>query len=600
MTAFLIHTKNFILGKNEKTTVDNRLFNVASFSFSLLSFIATGVKTVLDETTLFTWVSSSIVIVIYATLFYLSRFKGGNSSVLVLAFFVTTMYSLNSFYFLLGGSKGIVPISAVFCIVFLISISAKKFHGLMIGLVVLDILILHYLDYKNPTWSNEFVSEFARIFDLALFSISSILLAGFTVSYYKSSLNIEKEKLQCINEALLASEEELTQNAEELILINENLERAKSKAEESSKVKADFLSTMSHEIRNPLHAIIATSSSLMDDKHLDIQQERLDILNFSSENLLRLINDILDYNKIDAGKIEVNSVGFELKKYSNDLLKSFSIKRCNNKVKLSLDIDDEIPTFIEGDKYRIGQVLINLIDNALKFTEKGFVKLNVGIISKKENSCKVHFSVEDSGIGIQKENQGKVFGVFSQAKLSTEKNYGGTGLGLAISKEIVKLLGGNLTLESVPNEGSTFSFSLDFLIAKEYSSEREQSTGSVGLVGKKVLVVDDNEVNLQVVEMLVKKWDLQVIKCQSGREAVELANEESPDIVLMDVQMPGMNGFEATEEIKKMNPDLPIVALTACTSDEVKDKMDVCGMADVLTKPFVPEELYQVLLKYIY
>ena len=460
MSAFLNHTKEFILGKNEETTVDDRLFNVASFSFSILSFVATGVKTIFDETTLYTWISSIAVIIIYAIIFYLSRFRGGNNSKLVTSFFVTTIYSLNSFYFLLGGSKGIVPISAVFCIVFLISISSKKMHGPMIGLVVIDILILHYLDYKNPSWSNQFVSEFARILDLALFSVSSIFLAGFTVSYYKNSLNIEKEKLQCTNEILVASEEELKQKSEQLSLINESLERAKIKAEESSQVKADFLSTMSHEIRNPLHAIIATANSLMGDKHLDVQQERLEILSFSSENLLRLINDILDYNKIDAGKIEVNKAGFDLKKYSDDLIKSFSLKVKKEDVLLSLEIDENIPLKIEGDKYRLGQVLINLIDNALKFTEKGFVKLSIGVISKKGNSCKIHFSVEDSGIGVQKENQEKIFGVFSQEKISAEKNYGGTGLGLAISKEIVKLLGGDLILESEYNTGSTFLFSL--------------------------------------------------------------------------------------------------------------------------------------------
>jgi len=356
---------------------------------------------------------------------------------------------------------------------------------------------------------------------------------------------------------------------------------------------------MSHEIRNPLHAIIATANSLMGDKHLDVQQERLEILSFSSENLLRLINDILDYNKIDAGKIEVNKAGFDLKKYSDDLIKSFSLKVKKEDVLLSLEIDENIPLKIEGDKYRLGQVLINLIDNALKFTEKGFVKLSIGVISKKGNSCKIHFSVEDSGIGVQKENQEKIFGVFSQEKISAEKNYGGTGLGLAISKEIVKLLGGDLILESEYNTGSTFLFSIDFEIAEDTNDKREEKAVLEGIAGKKVLVVDDNEVNLRVVEMLVKKWEVQIIKCLTGREAVEIVNKDCPDVVLMDVQMPGMNGFEAAKEIRTSFPELSIIALTASNRENIKAELDECGMVDVLTKPFVPEQLHQILLKYI-
>lgn len=384
-------------------------------------------------------------------------------------------------------------------------------------------------------------------------------------------------------------------------------EQAKQEAIASAKAKENFLSTMSHEIRTPLNAILGVTNLLLlenlEEKHL----EHLRLLKFSGENLLSLINDILDYNKIESGKIELEQAEFNLKEVLTTLKQSLTPVINDKGLEMVFTYDKKLPERFVGDSVRIIQVINNLLSNAIKFTEDGFIKLMVTLVEKNDEHALMHFEVHDSGIGIEKANQSIIFENFEQASDDTTRKFGGTGLGLAISKKLLQLMDSHMELDSELGFGSIFSFDLTLPIDKKKNLKSKETFvqpefDNLSDLQINILVAEDNKANQIVLEKFLMKWGIKMEFVENGQLALERSKTELYDLILMDLQMPEMDGYQATKAIRKLNStyaqNLPIIALTASALLNVRKKVKELGMSDYITKPFDPEELYKKILKY--
>ncbi|MDX1638851.1 MAG: response regulator, partial [Balneolaceae bacterium] len=361
------------------------------------------------------------------------------------------------------------------------------------------------------------------------------------------------------------------------------------------------------EIRTPMNAIIGMTNLLAKDEPREDQLEQIEILDFSAKTLLALIDDILDFSKIESGKIELENADFDLHQLVHDVHESFRFSARNKDVELNCEIDEEIPQMVCGDSARLTQILNNLASNAVKFTDEGHVTLRVRCKDRNEERVLVQFQVEDSGVGIADEKQEEIFDSFTQERTDTTRVFGGTGLGLSITKKLVELQGGRITMESEKGKGSSFYVDLEFEIA-ESTPEQKSSAASTfqklsSLKGIKVLVVEDNPINQKVMRRFLSRWDMDISVANNGEECIEKVREEGFHVILMDLQMPKMDGYEATRQIRMMDEvhkrSVPIIALTAAALKEVKEQVYASGMNDYITKPFNPNELQNKLEKYI-
>ncbi len=375
---------------------------------------------------------------------------------------------------------------------------------------------------------------------------------------------------------------------------------AKEQAENSAKIKEQFLANMSHEIRTPMNGIIGMSKLLYDTPLKANQYKYLDNISTSANNLLVIINDILDFSKIEAGKLELESIEFNLP----DLLKKLEVVHKNNAKRknlyFKLDIDNKVPKYLIGDPTRLNQILINLLGNAIKFTEQGGVTLLVQVLEQRTSKSTINFIVSDTGIGIPKDKIKQIFSSFSQGSSDMTRKYGGTGLGLTISKQLAELQLGNIKAKSKINEGSTFSLRLSFPHGKgvqEISSDNLSNTKIIEPKGKcsKILLAEDNEINQLFVKTLLKK-EYDVTIADNGQVVLDIMANEDFDLILMDLHMPEKDGYETTEIIRSMKnttkKNIPIIALTAAAIKGEKDKCIEAGMNDYISKPFEPEDLF--------
>ncbi len=374
---------------------------------------------------------------------------------------------------------------------------------------------------------------------------------------------------------------------------------AKEQALQLSEAKEMFLSVMSHEIRTPLNAVLGITHLLMDNDPKSSQIEDLNILKFSGENLLNIINDILDFTKIETGNLKLELIAFRLKSLVTDIVTSLTINANKKGNALILSYDDQIPELILGDKTRLYQILMNLLGNAIKFTDNGKVTVMLKLITRHENNAEIYFEVADNGIGIPEDKLSYIFETFTQAKPDISRKYGGTGLGLAITKKLLQLYDSNIQVQSEEGEGTKFSFILKFAEAPAIPKEITIVVPPVNFTGKQILIVDDNEINVIIAKRILGKLGVGIDVAFNGEEAIEKVKQNTYNLIFMDIKMPGIDGFEATRIIRDLPENyfktIPIIALTASTLHNEFSKFKESGMNGHLLKPFKPEEIKDLL-----
>ncbi len=386
----------------------------------------------------------------------------------------------------------------------------------------------------------------------------------------------------------------------------EDLRKAKDLAEQSTKAKSEFLANMSHEIRTPMNGILGLLHLLKGTALQEGQKEYVEKTLFSANNLLRIINDILDFSKIEAGKLEIEATPFTLQHIFKEISNLYAVPIEDKGLTLELENSDSDVKVLLGDSLRLKQVLFNLISNAIKFTGQGKISLKVHMLSREAHAVSYQFSVRDTGIGLSKEHMDKLFSAFSQADSSVTRKYGGTGLGLAISKSIVEMMHGQMWVESQLGEGTTFFFTATFELSDEseltsfLEKENGQSLSAVTEGGHEhghLLLVEDNEINQLIAEELLTSVGYTLEIANNGQEALDMLAKKDFDLVLMDIQMPIMDGLTASQEIRKLPQfaHLPIVAMSAHAMTGDKEISIANGMNDHITKPIVPEVLYSTL-----
>ncbi|HEV7351213.1 response regulator [Telluribacter sp.] len=412
------------------------------------------------------------------------------------------------------------------------------------------------------------------------------MLGAYLVYPYLSRMRFEKDKKEFYLRHTLQKQ-------------NEALEKQKTIAEQATRAKSEFLSMMSHEIRTPLNGIVGVVHLMLQDgKKNDFQADLVQTLKFSADHLMAVVNDILDFNKINSNHVQLDPIPFEVRTLLKNLEKTFIPKAAEKKLDLLFKIDTDIPTQIVGDKVRLNQILNNLIHNAIKFTEKGSVKLVVKVINKDERKVRLHFMIIDTGIGIPYEQQPAIFESFTQASVATHRQYGGTGLGLAISKELLQLFGSEIQLFSEVGRGSSFTFSIDFPYLEEQPVQETlaQVEATDTFSHARVLVVDDNPINLLVATNFLKRRGIQFETAVNGLDAIEKFKATSYDLILMDLRMPEMDGFDATRTIRTLDRSIPVIALTASAFSNEKERAMASGFTAYLTKPFLPKDFYDTIL----
>lgn len=381
--------------------------------------------------------------------------------------------------------------------------------------------------------------------------------------------------------------------------------RARQKAEQADKAKADFISMMSHEIRTPLTAIMGVGYLLTATDLSPQQQKLVGVLRSSSENLLNLVNQILDFSKIEAGMVSLEEKSFDLRQQVSEIISSLRVKADEKGLVLDAYIDERVPAVLLGDPVKIGQVLTNLLSNAVKFTSQGSVTVTLQVRELLPDAVWIHFRVSDTGIGISPDRLRHVFDDFTQASYDIGLKYGGTGLGLSISKRLVELHGSELAVESELGRGTTFFFDLRLKpAAGEHRAVDED--GDLAdpplLRGLKVLIADDNEINVLVLSSLLWKWGIEPDVVRNGRQAVERVQERDYDVVLMDLRMPELDGYAATRQIRSL-PDekfkrLPVLAVSASTRMGNQHELDSAGFTEFVGKPVSPDILFAKLARY--
>lgn len=385
----------------------------------------------------------------------------------------------------------------------------------------------------------------------------------------------------------------------------ERAELEKLKAEQSEKFKQQFLANMSHEIRTPMNSVIGLTNLLMKSKMDQQQTKYLNVIKKSSENLLVIINDILDLSKIEAGKMDFEKIAFSLHDCLDTVYHTMVFKSEEKNLELKQIIDEKVPEVVIGDPVRLNQILINLAGNAIKFTEKGSVTIQIKELNRHDNISILEFSITDTGIGIAQSQLDKIFESFSQASSDTTRKFGGTGLGLTISKQLVELQNGSIYVQSQPGQGTTFSFKIPYPIG-EIADLNKPGSGIGDVLGEdlkgiRILLVEDNGFNQMVAVDTLNDLipELTVDIAENGIESLEKLRSADYDIILMDIQMPQMDGFEATERIrtdfKSPKNQVPIMAMTANVTQEEVEKCFNCGMTAHISKPFDPQELLNKL-----
>ncbi|MDP4716860.1 MAG: ATP-binding protein [Flavobacteriales bacterium] len=447
--------------------------------------------------------------------------------------------------------------------------------------------------------NRELVERAMRLSGEELFEKNAKLFEEAAVQ--RALINNIKDAIQTISpeqeikdDDILRIGEILTNTVKERKEFEKQLEEARENAEQSLETRKLFLANISHEIRTPINAISGMSGILADTDISETQKQYVKAIQSSSKSLMVIVNDILDMSKLESGKFSADFIPFDIRSIVDPLYTSYLLRTDEKGISFNIDYPKDMPRWVFGDPTRLGQILNNLISNAIKFTDKGSVSLKINF-EKKGKLNDFCFTVTDTGIGIDQEKLKTIFEFFSQEDNTITRRFGGTGLGLAISKSIAELLGGEIKVESEKNVGSTFKFSLTMPEAAE--QEKNVAVALSDLTGKNVLIVEDNELNRFLAVTILKKWNANIHIAENGEEAVAAVKNKEIDIVLMDIQMPVMDGVAASIAIRnELNSNVPIIALTANALESEKEKCWQAGMNEYITKPYNPNYLLEKII----